>query len=174
VRRAQLVPDWLSFYSDARHRLRVAEEWTANQRIMTASLTARLDAGSPALAAFPDPDGVRHAWGLLSVRQRDFLAACTGLMVEDDRLELLGPILECAWRRRRYDLDFLVRRWTARQTSQDPGMDLIDLERRSSAADAPFLLPALRSLARRQDVDPGEDIEPVAVRAVARFAGYRR
>ena len=174
VRRARLDPDWLSFYSDDRHHLQIAEEWTPDRRIMTASLTARLDAAIPALAVIPDPDGARPGHGLLSAMQRDFLASCTGLVVEDDRLTLLGPIVERAWRLRRYDFDFLVRRWTAHRPGRGADLDLIDLERASIEADAPFLLPALRSLALRQGVDPSEDVEPVVVRAVAWLSRYWR
>jgi len=174
VRQAQFGPDWLGFYSDARHRLRISEEWTANRRIMIASLTARLDAAIPALAATTDPDGTRSARGLLSARQRDFLATCAGLVVNDGRLRLLGPILEHIWRLQRYDLDFAVHRWTARRLGRGADLDLIDLERASVEADAPFLLPALRSLAQRQGVDPSEDVEPVVVRAVAWLLRYRR
>ncbi len=174
VRRARLGPDWLGFYSDNRHRLRIAEELTTNQRIMTASLTARLDASIPALTALPDPNGTRPARGLLSAMQHDFLAVCTGRVVEDDRLELLGPILERAWRLRLYDLNFLVRRWTARRPGPSPSLDLMDLERPSSEADAPFLFPALLSLARRQGVDPGEDVDPITLRAVSWLSGHRR
>ena len=168
----ELGPSWLGFYSDATHRLRISEEWTASQRVMTASLTARLDAAAPALAATTDPDGTRPARGLLSAMQRDFMATRPGLVVRDGVLRLLGPILERAWRRRRYDLDFLVRRWTARQRGR-ADLDLIDLERVSVEADAPFLLPALRSLAQRQGVDPSQDVEPVVVRAVSWFSDYR-
>ena len=174
VRQAQLGPDWLGFYSDTRHRLRISEEWTASRRIMTASLTARLDAAIPALAATADPDGTRPAKGLLSAMQRDFLATATGLVVKEGELRLLGPILERAWRLRRYDLDFLARRWTARKLGRGADLDLIDLERASVEADAPFLLPALRSLAQRQGIDPSGDVEPVVVRAMAWFLGYPR
>ena len=174
VRQAQLGPDWLGFYSDARHRLRISEEWTSNQRIMTASLTARLDGAVPALAATADPDGTRPAQGLLSAMQRCFLASRTELVVNEGGLRLLGPILERAWRLRRYDLDFLVRRWTTHRLGRGIGLDLIDLEQASVEADAPFLLPALRSLAQRQGVDPSVDVEPVVVRAVAWLLRYRR
>ena len=174
VRQAQLGPEWLGFYSDTRHRLRISEEWTTNRRIMTASLTARLDGAVPALAAAADPDGTRSASGLLSARQRDFLATRTERAINEGGLRLLGPILERAWRLRRYDLDFLVRRWTARLPGRGAGLDRIDLEQASVAADAPFLLPALRSLAQQQGVDPSENVEPVVVRAVAWFLRYRR
>ena len=174
VRQARLGPDWLGFYSDTRHRLRISEEWTSDRRIMTASLTARLDEAVPALAATADPAGARLANGLLSGTQRDFLAACAGLVIDDDGLRLFGPILERAWRLRQYDLDFLVRRWTARWLGHGAHLDLIDLERASVAADAPFLLPALRSLAQRHGVDPGEDVEPVVVRAATWLASHRR
>ena len=173
VRRARLGPDWLSFYSDGRHRLRIAEEWTLNQRIMTTSLAARLDA-IPALTARPDPNGTQPAGGLLSAMQRDFLASCAGLVVEDDRLELSGSILERTWRLRLHDLDFLVRRWTADNLGPGANLDLMDLERPSSEADAPFLFPALLSLARRQGVDPGEDVDPVTMRALSWPSGHRR
>lgn len=174
VRQAQLGPDWLGFYSETRHRMRISEEWTSNQRIVTASLTARLDEALPALAAAADPDGTRSARGLLSTTQRTFLATCTELGVNEDGLRLFGPILERTWRLRRYDLDFLVRRWTAHPMGRDADLDLIDLEQASSEADAPFLLPALRSLAQRHGVDPGEDVEPVVVRAVAWCLSYQR
>ena len=173
VRHAELRLDWLGFYSDASHRLRISEEWTANRRIMTASLTARLDMAIPALAATADLDGTRPAEGLLSAMQRDFLASRPGLVVKDSGLRLLGPILERAWRLRRYGLDFLVRRWTAHKLGH-ADLDLIDLERASVEADAQFLLPALRSLAQRQGIDPSEDVEPVVVRAVAWFLKYWR
>ena len=174
VRQAQLGPDWLGFYSDTEYRLRISEEWTASRRIMTASLTAKLDAAIPVLAATADPDGTRPAKGLLSAMQRDFLATRTGLVVNDGGLRLLGPIRERTWRLRRYELDFLARRWTARKPVRGAGLDLIDLERASVEADAPFLFPALRSLAQRQGVDPSRDVEPVIVRAVAWFLRYRR
>jgi hypothetical protein len=167
VRQAQFGPEWLGFYSDTKHRLRISEEWTTNQRIMTASLTARLEGAVPALAAAPGPDGTRSASGLLSTRQCDFLATRTELVIKDGGLRLLGPIVEHIWRLRRYGLDFLVRRWTAHRPGGGADLDLIDLERTSVEADAPFLLPALRSLAQRQGVDPSEDVEPVVVRAVA-------
>ncbi len=173
VRHAQLGPDWLGFYADTRHRLRISEEWTTSQRILTASLTARLDGALPAPAAAADPGRTRPASGLLSARQRDFLATRTELAVSEGGLRLFGPILERAWRLRRYDLDFLVRRWTARRLGRGADLDLIDLERASVEADAPFLLPALRSLAQRQGVDPSEDVEPVIVRAVAWLSGHR-
>jgi hypothetical protein len=174
VRRAQLGPGWLGFYSDTRHRLRISQEWTSDQRILTASLTARLDGAVPALAATADPDGTRSARGLLSARQRDFLATCAGLVVNDGRLSLLGPILEHIWRLRRYHLDFLVRRWTAHRLGRGADLDLIDLERGSVEADAPFLFPALLSLARQQGVDPGEDVDPITMRAVSWLSGRRR
>jgi hypothetical protein len=174
VRRAQLGPDWLGFYSDTTHRLRISQEWTTNQRIMTASLTARLDGPVRALAARAGPDGTRSATGLLSAMQRDCLAIHTELVVNEGRLRLLGPILERAWRLRRNDLDFLVRRWTARRLGRGTSLDLIDLEQASVEEDAPFLLPALRSLAQRQGIDSGEDVEPVVVRAVSWFSSYRR
>lgn len=174
VCRAQLGQDWLGFYSDTRHRLRISEEWTSNQRIMTASLTARLDGPVPALAATADPDGTRPAQGLLSGMQRDFLASRTGLVIKDGGLRLFGPIGEGIWGRRRYALDFMVRRWTAHRLGRGADLDVIDLERASVQADAPFLLPALRSIAQRQGIDPSEDVEPVVVRAVAWLSSYRR
>lgn len=170
VRQARLGPDWLGFYSDARHRLRISQEWTSVRRIMTASLTARLDGAGRTLADTADPEGTRSAGGLLSGMQRDFLASCAGLVIDDDGLAAFGPITERAWRLWRYDLDFLVRRWTAPRLGHGADLDLIDLERASVETDAPFLFPALRSLAMRQGVDPGEDVEPVVVRAAARLA----
>jgi hypothetical protein len=174
ARRAQLGPGWLGFYSDARHRLRISEEWTATQRILTASLTAELDGPVQALAAPAAPDGNWPARGLLSARQRDFLVTRPGLVVNDGGLRLLGPILERVWRLRRYDLDIVVRCWTAHQPHRHAELDLIDLERTSVEADAPFLLPALRSLAQRHGIDPGEDVEPVVVRTVAWLSGRLR
>lgn len=173
VRRAQLRRDWLGFYSDTKHRLRISEEWTSTQRIMTASLTARLDGPVPVLAATADPDGTRPAQGLLSGMQRDFLASRTGLMIKEGGLRLLGPFGERIWGLRRYALDFMVRRWTVHRLDRDADLDVIDLERATAEADAPFLLPALRSLAQRQGTDPSEDVEPVAVRAVAWLSSYR-
>lgn len=121
-----------------------------------------------------DPDRTRSAGGLLSATQRDFLATCAGLVVNDGRLSLLGPILEHICRLRRYHLDFLVRRLTAPRLGRGADLDLIDLERGSVEADAPFLFPALLSLARQQGVDPGEDVDPITMRAVSWLSGHRR
>jgi hypothetical protein len=166
VRRAQLGPDWSDFHSDSGHRLRIAEEWVATQRILVAALTASLDAGDPAPVSAQAPVAVGPARGLLSARQRSFLADCAGLAVLEDRLTLLGPIRERSWTLRRDDLSFRVRRWTAYRPGNTAGLDLVDLEAQTSAADAPFLFPALRSLARRHQVDTEAEADPIAIRAV--------
>ena len=48
----------------------------------------------------------------------------------------------------------------------------VDLEAHTSAADAPFLFPALRSLARQHETDPETDVDPIAIRAVARASAH--
>jgi hypothetical protein len=165
VRRAQLGPDWSDFHSDSGHRLRIAEEWVGTQRILVAALTASL-AGDQAPVSAQTPVAVGPGRGLLSARQRNFLADCAGLAVLEDRLTLLGPIRERSWTLRRDDLSFRVRRWTAYRPGNTPGLDLVDLEAQTSAADAPFLFPALRSLARRHQVDTEAEADPIAIRAV--------
>ena len=79
---------------------------------------------------------------------------------------LLGPIRERAWALRHGDLHFRVRRWTAGLPVRARLLDLVDLEAQTSAADAPFLFPALRSLARQHQVDTEEETSPMAVRAL--------
>lgn len=180
VRRARLGPDWSGFHSDSRHRLRIAQEWAGTQRILAASLTASIDARDPALAPALAPApaaaplSVRPGHGLLSARQRDFLADCAGLVVPEDRLTLLGPIQERAWMVRHTDLSLRVRRWTARRPGSTSGLDLVDLEAQTSAADAPFLFPALRSLARQHQVDTEAEVDPIPIRAVIWASARRR
>ena len=174
VRRAQLGPDWSDFHSGSGHQLRIAEEWAGTQRILVAALTASLDAGPPAPVPARAPVAAGPGRGLLSTRQRDFLADCAGLVAPEDRLTLLGPIRERAWTLRRDDLSFRVRRWTARRPGSTTGLDLVDLEAQTSVADAPFLFPALRSLARQHDVDTEAEVDPIAIRAVIWAAAYRR
>jgi len=172
VRRAQLGPEWSDFHSDSGHRLRITEEWAGTQRILVATLTASLDAGDPAPVPAQAPVSAQApvaagpGRGLLSPRQRNFLADCAGIAVVEDRLTLLGPIRERAWTLRRDDLSFRVRRWTARWPGNTPGLDLADLEVQTSAADAPFLFPALRSLARQHQVDTEAEADPIAIRAM--------
>jgi hypothetical protein len=165
VRHAQLGPYWCGFQSDSGHRLRIAEEWTGTQRVLVATLTASLDAGGLAAVLARPLVAVVPGRGLLSARQRDFLADCAGLVALEDRLTLLGPIRERAWTLRRHDISFRVRRWTARRPGCTTGLDLVDLEAQTSAADAPFLFPALRSIARQQQVDTEAELDPIAIRA---------
>jgi hypothetical protein len=164
--RARLGPDWTRFYSGTGHRLRLAEEWVATQRTLVAALTASLDDWDAASTPARAPVTTESARGLLSARHLEFLASCAGLTVLEDQLMLLGPIRERAWTRRHGDLHFRVRRWTAGLPGRARLLDLVDLEAQTSAADAPFLFPALRSLARQHQVDTEEEISPMAVRAL--------
>ena len=177
VRRAQLGPVWSAFRSDAVHRLRIAEEWMATQHILVAVCTASFDAGHPGLAPAPTlvaagtpvtintSGAVRPGHELLSRRQRDFLADCAGLAVPEDQLTLVGPIRERTLTLRRDDLSFRARRWTA-YAGGAGRLDLVDLEARASAADAPFLFPALRSLARQHRVDTEAEVDPIVIRGL--------
>jgi hypothetical protein len=174
VPRARLSPDWAGFHSDSGHRLRIAEEWATTPRILTASLTAFLDAADPGPAPSREPVALGPGRGRLSARQRDFLADCAEMVVQEDRLALLGPIRERTWMLRRNDLRFLIRRWTARGPGETPRLDLVDLEADTSAMDAPFLFPALRSLARQHEADPEMDVDPIAIRAVAWASAHWR
>ena len=179
VRRALLGPDWSAFRSDAVNRLRIAEEWMATQHILVAACTAFLDGGHPALATartlatastpvmITTPAAVRLGGELLSGRQRDFLADCAGLVVPEDRLTLVGPIRERTLALRHGDLSFRVRRWTAAARGGAGRLDLVDLEAPASAADAPFLFPALRSLARQHQIDTEAEAEPIVIRGLA-------
>lgn len=165
ARRARLGPHWAGFYSGSGHRLRLTEEWVATQRILVAALTAPLDTWDPASIPAHAPVAAGSGRGLLSARQRKFLADCAGLVVLEDQLMMLGPIRERAWTLRHGDLQFRVRRWTAGLPGSTPPLDLVDLEAQTSAADAPFLFPALRSLARQHQVDTEAAANPMAVRA---------
>jgi len=146
----------------------------ATHRILVAALTASLDAGDAAPVSARAPTTVWPGRGLLSARQRDFLADCAGLVVLEDRLTLVGPIRERAWTLRRDDLSFRVRRWTARRPGIIPGLDLVDLEAQTSAADAPFLFPALRSLARQHQIDTEAEVDPIAIRAMIWASAHQR
>jgi hypothetical protein len=178
VRRTQLGPGWSAFRSDAVHRLRIAEEWMATQHILVALCTAFLDAGHPAPATASTlltastpvmtttPATVRSGQGLLSGKQRDFLADCAGMVVPEDRLTLVGPIRERTVTLRHDDLSFRVRRWTASARGGVGRLDLVDLEAQASASDAPFLFPALRSLARQYQVDTEAEVDPIVIRGL--------
>jgi hypothetical protein len=174
VRRARLAPGWSAFYADSRHRLRIAQEWIGTRRILTAALTESLDLTSPAPGSDRDPAGLRASQGLLSARQRDFLNDCAGIVVPDHGLVLLGPIQEQVWALERDDLSLRIRRWRAHRLGETAGLDMIDLEVPTSAEDAPFLFPALRSLAQRNGIDPGWDLAPVASRGLAWALENRR
>jgi hypothetical protein len=174
VRRARLGPDWSGFRSGSGHRLRIAEEWSGTQRLLAASLTAVLDPGDMTQGSANVPLTVGPGHGLLTDRQRDFLADCAGLAVRDDRLTTLGPIQERAWTLIYSDLSFCVRRWTSHGPGYPRGLDLVELEAQTSAADAPFLFPALRSLARQHQVDTEAEVGPIAVRAAIWAATRRR
>ena len=166
ARRARLGPDWARFYSGSGHRLRLAEEWVATQRTLVAALTASLDDWDAASIPARISVTAESARGLLSARHLEFLASCAGLMILEDQLMLLGPIRERAWTLRHGDLHFRVRRWTAGLPASARLLDLVDLEAQTSAADAPFLFPALRSLARQYQVDTEAEASPMAVRAL--------
>ena len=178
VRRARLSPAWFAFHTDALHRLRIAEEWMAARHLLVAVCTAFLGPGHPvaATARRPHLDGplmAESADGLLSGRQRDFLADCAGLTVPAGRLPLVGPIRQRTWLLSHGELGFRVCRWTA-DASGSAGLDLLDLEAQASAADAPFLFPALRSLARQHEVDPDAEMDPLAIRALGWASARRR
>jgi hypothetical protein len=166
ARRARLGPDWARFYSGSGHRLRLAEEWVTTQRILVAALTASIDDWDAASIPARVPVRAESARGLLSARHLEFLATCAGLMILEDQLTLLGPIRERAWTLQQGDLHFRVRRWTAGLPASACPLDLVDLEAQTSAPDAPFLFPALRSLARQHHVDSEAEANPMAVRAL--------
>lgn len=168
TRRARLGPDWAGFYSGSGHRLRLAEEWVTTQRILVATLTGPLFhyTGDPTSPPAHTPVVAGTARALLSARHLEFLAACASMVVREDQLMLLGPIRERAWTLRHGDLSFRVRRWTASQPASAPPLDLVELEAQTSVADAPFLFPALRSLARQHQVDTEAEASPMAVRAL--------
>jgi len=178
VRRTQLGPVWSAFRSDVVHRLRIAEEWMATQHVLVAMCTAYLDAGrlGPAAAGAPVTASTpvmvttsataRPGLEVPTSRQRDFLADCAGLVVPEDQLTLVGPIRERTLTFRHDDLSFCVRRWTARAAGGVGRLDLVDLEAQASAADAPFLFPALRSLARRHQVDTEAEVDPIMIRGL--------
>jgi hypothetical protein len=166
ARRARLVPPWAGFRSGRGHRLRVTEEWAATQRVLVAALTSAHDTGGPAAVPARAPVTTEPGGGLLSATQAGFLADCAGLTAREDRLMMIGPIRERVWTLRRDDLRFRVRRWTAYGRGWARGLDLADLETWTSAADAPFLFPALRSLARQHLVDPEAEAGPLAIRAL--------
>jgi hypothetical protein len=166
ARRARLGPPWAGFRSGQGHRLRITEEWVAAQRVLVAALTASLGTGEPGQVPARDPVTAEPGGGLLSARQAGFLADCAGLTAPGDRLMMIGPIRERVWTLRRDDLRFRVRRWTAHSRGGTRALDLADLEARTSAADAPFLFPALRSLARQHLVDTEAEAGPLAIRAL--------
>jgi hypothetical protein len=180
ARRTRLSPRWTAFRSDAVHQLRITEEWMAAKHILVAACTASLDDGYPAAAAvsIPVPAGitvrVTPGQDLLSARQRDFLAECAGLVMPTERLTLIGPIRERTWTFQYDDLDFQIRRWTARAARDNGRLDLVDLEIQTSVTDAPFLFPALRSLAGQHGVDTEAAAHPLAIRALTWAAGLRR
>ena len=150
----------------------------ATQHVLVAACTALLDGGHPAPAAastlatagtpvmITTPATVRPGRELLSGRQRDFLADCAGLVVPQDRLTLIGPIRERTLTLRHGELSFRVRRWTAPARGGAGRLDLVDLEAQASAADAPFLFPALRSLARQHQIDTEAEADPIGIRGL--------
>jgi len=166
ARRARLGPRWAGFRSGQGHRLRITEEWVATQRVLVAALTASAGTGGAAADPARAPVTAEPGRGLLSATQAGFLADCAGLTALEDRLMKIGPIRERVWTLRRDDLRFRVRRWTAHGRDGTRALDLADLETRTSAADAPFLFPALRSLARRHLVDTEAEADPLAIRAL--------
>jgi len=173
ARRARLGRPWAGFRAEHGHRLQITEEWGAAQRILVATLTASLGLGEPAAVPALARVTARPARGLLSATQIAFLADCAGLTVLEDQLIMVGPIRERAWTLRRDDLDCRVRRWTAHRRGKARSLDLADLEAPTSPADAPFLFPALRSLARRHLVDTDAETGPMPVRALL-WASARR
>jgi len=166
ARRARLGPPWAGFRSGQGHRLRITEEWVATQRVLIAALTASLDRGELAAVPARAPVTAEPGSGLLSATQASFLADCAGLAVPGDRLMMIGPIRERVWTLRQDDLRFRVRRWTAHGRGGTRALDLADLEARTSPEDAPFLFPALRSLARQHLVDTEAEAGPLAIRAL--------
>ena len=138
----------------------------ATHRVLVAALTASLDADGPAADPARAPVGAGPGRGLLSARQLDFLADCAGLALPENRLMMTGPIRERAWTLRHDELRFRVRRWTAHRRGRTRDLDLADLEARTSPADAPFLFPALRALARQHLADTEAEAIPLAVRAL--------
>lgn len=181
VRRAQLGPDWSAFRSDVVHRLRIAEEWMATQHILVAMCTAGhpapatastlLTASTPVMTTTPAT--VRPGQELLSGKQRDFLADCAGMLIPEDRLTLVGPIRERTVTLRHDNLSVRVRRWTASAPGGAGRLDLVDLEAQTSAADAPFLFPALRSLARQYQVDTEVEVDPIMIRGLTWASAHR-
>jgi hypothetical protein len=173
ARRARLSGTWAGFHTAQGHLLQVTEEWMAARRILVATLTASLGPGEP--TAMPGHARVtaEPSHELLSARQISFLADCAGLTVLQDPLMLVGPIREQAWSLRRDDLGFRIRRWTAHLRGKARSLDAADLEALASPMDAPFLFPALRSLARQYQVDPEEETSPIAIRALT-WASVRR
>lgn len=166
ARRARLSSTWARFHSDQGHRLLVTEEWVAAQRILVATLTAPHEPGEPAAIAAHAMVTAEPVRRLLSAMQLSFLADCAGLRVLRDPLVLVGPIREQVWAMRRNDLGVRIRRWTARGGGQARALDRADLESRASPMDAPFLFPALRSLARQYQVDPDSETSPLTAQAL--------
>jgi len=167
ARRARLGPRWAGFRSGQGHRLRITEEWVATRRVLVAALTASPAADGPAADPAGAPVSAEPGRGRLSARQLDFLADCAGLTLPQNRLMMTGPIREQAWTLRHDELRFRVRRWTAHRSGGTRDLDLADLEAQASPADAPFLFPALRALARQHLVDTEAEASPLAVRALA-------
>jgi hypothetical protein len=173
TRRARLGQPWAGFHAEHGHRLRITEEWGPAQRILVATLTAPFGPGEPAAVPALAPVTARPARGLLSATQLAFLADCAGLTVREDRLIMIGAIRERTWTLRRDDLDLRVRRWTAHRHGKARSLDLADLEVPTSPVDAPFLFPALRSLAIRHLIDADAAAGPMPGRALEWASGRR-
>ena len=136
------------------HSLRIVEEWTRGRRGPVGSVMA--DAGSC-------PDGPTSL-------QREVLAAYGG--VDGGMLLHPVPIQQQTWRIRHGFVDLTARLWVSPVPPDRVGQPYrgFELSRFTSPGEAPFILPALESLLRRDGLDGAEPRASLEFAATAALA----
>ncbi len=136
-RRSQLVDEWrVTDDSNDGWTYRIEGDWSADRRVLSASLVTDLAANEIA-AALTAPEKA------FSARQLSFLRACTGLPLEPAALTVLGPVAATKWNKVRVGN---VRKVNAERW-QVGGLDFLELSRKVDGSEAVAALAELAAAA---------------------------
>jgi hypothetical protein len=149
ARRSGIGADWLRLRKDGDEEFRMEADWAGERKVLAASLTA--EHGERTVADLMA--GRRSLRRLFSDRQERYLRDCGDLVVDLDRLSVLGPVRATRWTLPAGGFAVTAERWQLPAGGPD-GLDLLELSIRVEPAGAEIAQVSFEAMLRRHGVEP--------------------
>ncbi|WP_055519340.1 hypothetical protein [Streptomyces ossamyceticus] len=163
-RRSRLSERWLRFREQGPDSFRLADTWSGDRRVLSATLVSDCDRTAVEAAA----SGAASLSSVFSARQQAFLADCADVRADLDALTLLGPVRTVSWRDVRIDHHAVVLKYgSLRGYGSGNGygrgsgaLDWLEVSERVAPEGAEVVQASLTALLEERGLEP--DLGPVA------------